>query len=340
MTILHAIRRTLGCDRILTLVLNLVGQGGPILENVQFLKYVSERDVDLLLLEEIHVSAPFRSWLIEQVCGPHVQCHSFLGAWHSVSDSAYGESDLVVRFVDNSGGVTAILIENKIDAPPQPDQAFRYRLRGDVGISKMFWRTFRTCITAPELYLAGTSEAEHYDVCLSYEMIRDAFQRSDPANERSVYRARVLSEAIEQNRRGYTPSPHHGVTKFWFDYWKLAEAEFRHLGMANQGQTPARHSWARFGIRCLGTTRWVIHKLDAGAVDYQLASGGDSIENVEQQYRHLLAEGFQVVKTGKSISLRIPVPEVDRFAEFELQANAVRDALNAATRFFNLTELH
>ena len=128
---------------------------------MQFLKYVSERDIDLLLLEEIHVSERFRNWFIAQVCGPDVECNKFRGAWHSMSHGQFGESDLVVRFVDASGGIVAILIENKIDAPPQPDQALRYWLRVDAGIEKAFWQTFRTCIIAPELYLAGQTPARH-----------------------------------------------------------------------------------------------------------------------------------------------------------------------------------
>jgi len=35
-------------------------------QELQFIECVAERDIDLLLLEEYHVSASFRSWLIDK----------------------------------------------------------------------------------------------------------------------------------------------------------------------------------------------------------------------------------------------------------------------------------
>jgi hypothetical protein len=69
----------------------------------------------------------------------------------------------------------AILIEDKIDAEPQPNQAGRYRIRGDARIEKESWHQYRTCIVAPQAYLDSNSEAELYDVRLSYESIKQWF---------------------------------------------------------------------------------------------------------------------------------------------------------------------
>ena len=92
-----------------------------------FIEYVAERDIDLLLLEELHSSASFRSWMIAHVLGPGFGAVAFVGAWHSLTDPGLGESDLVLLSKTPTGETIAILIENKIDAPPQPDQALRYR---------------------------------------------------------------------------------------------------------------------------------------------------------------------------------------------------------------------
>ena len=123
------------------------------MQQLQFIECVAERDIDLLLLEELHVSAAFRSWLLAEVFEPDVRCNKFLGAWHSVSDPALGESDLIILLEDAGGSRTALLIENKIDAPPQPEQAARYRLRGQLGVEDGSWAKFRTCMTAPQAYL-------------------------------------------------------------------------------------------------------------------------------------------------------------------------------------------
>lgn len=71
------------------------------MQQVQFIECIAERDIDLLLLEELHVSAAFRTWLVGQTFGPVVHCNTFLGAWHSVCHPTLGESDLVVRFEDS-----------------------------------------------------------------------------------------------------------------------------------------------------------------------------------------------------------------------------------------------
>ncbi|VVD31725.1 hypothetical protein [Paraburkholderia dioscoreae] len=59
----------------------------------RYLASVTERDIDLLLLEEFHVNNDFVAWF----CGK-IDLHNVTaaGAWHSLSDTD-GESDLVLR---------------------------------------------------------------------------------------------------------------------------------------------------------------------------------------------------------------------------------------------------
>lgn len=91
----------------------------------RYLLTVEERDIDLLLMEEFHVSPAFVSWFAVQV---GVGDATFAGAWHSVTDTD-GETDLLLRVV--SGDMrTAILIENKVAAPEQSRQDARYHIRG------------------------------------------------------------------------------------------------------------------------------------------------------------------------------------------------------------------
>jgi hypothetical protein len=104
------------------------------MRETSFLEAVTERDIDLLVLEELHVSPRFRSWFIASVVADCPERVTFLDAWHSLSDTTIGESDLVLSFRDSAQKAWTILIENKIDAPPQPDQAARYAERGRVGV--------------------------------------------------------------------------------------------------------------------------------------------------------------------------------------------------------------
>jgi hypothetical protein len=298
---------------------------------------VAERDIDLLLLEELHVSAAFRSWLVSQVVGPDSRHTQFLGAWHSVSRVTLGESDLVVLFADGSGSKFALLIENKINAQPQPEQAARYRERGLAGIGDGSWTGFRTCMTAPQAYLKATADAAGYDVGITYESVRDWFRQADPADQRSAYRAWLLEEAIKQNRRGYQSTPHAGVTKFWFDYWQIANTDYPELRMNKPGLISAGSDWPEFRNAELGPQRRIIHKLTAGAVDLEITAAGGALEELRTRNQPVLAEGVDLVLTGKSASFRVRVKKVDRFADVSVQIEAVREGLSAASRLLQLS---
>ena len=91
----------------------------------RFLETITERDVDLLLMEEFHINDDFVVWFCGQIALDGV---SFAGAWHSVSDTD-GETDLLLRVI-RSGKRVGVLIENKVSAPEQDLQAERYHLRG------------------------------------------------------------------------------------------------------------------------------------------------------------------------------------------------------------------
>jgi hypothetical protein len=307
------------------------------MHEVQFIECVAERDIDLLFLEELHVSSEFRSWLVSEAFGHETNCARFLGAWHSLTHPTLGESDLVLLFEDSQRGKVALLIENKIDAPPQPEQAQRYGLRGKNGIDEGSWDRFRTCMIAPRAYLERTCDAAGYEVRLSYESIRDWFQRPGVTDERHAYRARMVQEAIEQNRRGFRSAPHPGVTQFWSDYWNLACREFPQLHMKQPRPLAAGNDWPEFRPSALGSGRRIVHKLAFGTVDLEIASACDLAEEIAARNRGLLGGALEVVRTGKSASIRVIVPTVDRFGELSSQAEAVRAGLSAACRLLDLS---
>jgi hypothetical protein len=88
-----------------------------------------ERDVDLLLAEEFAVNPTFaeRFKAETKFNGRTATVADF---WVSKSNNL-GESDLIVIYQTEDGQRFALLIEDKVDAPLQPDQAARYRQRAD-----------------------------------------------------------------------------------------------------------------------------------------------------------------------------------------------------------------
>ena len=152
----------------------LAGAGVPDTIDVQ-LRGIFERDIDLLLLEEIVATAGFREWFLAQLgYGP---VNRLVRAARSVNTST-GESDLELTLRDR-GQVTRVLIENKIDAPLQPHQAGRYKDRAASYVSSGDCDAAVTVLVAPACYVAGVTGFDHI---LTYETI-DAFLSTQPGAE-------------------------------------------------------------------------------------------------------------------------------------------------------------
>ena len=86
--------------------------------------WLRERDIDLLLCAELYACGGLKNLLACRVGYPNSE---FWRAWVSHAEGD-GESDLVVAFETKDGLVLA-LVENKIAAPFQPEQAQRYAAR-------------------------------------------------------------------------------------------------------------------------------------------------------------------------------------------------------------------
>lgn len=306
--------------------------------NNQIIRYVCERDIDLLLLEELHVSPTFTSWIIERNYGPDVRCEQLLDAFHSLRNSIHGESDLVLRFQDDQSRVSAILLENKVGALPQPDQAVRYLKRGEEGVRENQWHQFKTCIVAPSEYLLNTHDAQRYQIRISYEEIIEWFQREGSQNRRMQYKAEVIAAAIRCQAVGYQPIMHEGVSQFWIDYWQLVREEFPLLKMNKPDKKPTRSNWPMFNNPELGPGRRLIHKLSIGVVDLQISGTAKDVATLSKRWQPLLLPGMEIKITGKSLSIRCHVAPVDGKGALTQQIDAVRKALQAACSLLQISD--
>lgn len=152
-----------------------------------------ERDIDLLLLEELHCEPAFAQWLAAEAdLGPVV----FVDAWHSVY-KGNGETDILVVF-DAVPGRLALMIEDKVGAPMQPDQAARYRSRGQEMIARGEALAVSTLLLAPQAYLDSVPAGD-WDRHLSFERLSSWFAaRQGP---RATWRRVTLDAASDRVRR-------------------------------------------------------------------------------------------------------------------------------------------
>jgi hypothetical protein len=130
---------------------------------------LAERDIDFLLLEEFQVNGEFVAWFCGEIDLLNVAQD---GAWHSVFD-ADGETDLLLRVFQGPQRI-GVLIENKVAAAEQPEQAERYRFRGCRMVEQGKLAAFKTVLCAPETYLAARPK-NGYDYTVAYEKIAKWF---------------------------------------------------------------------------------------------------------------------------------------------------------------------
>ncbi|MBC6402293.1 MAG: PD-(D/E)XK nuclease family protein [Hyphomonadaceae bacterium] len=200
------------------------------------LTHATERDIDLVLVQELHASRDFVRWMAAQV-----NITRGIARWdvrHSQRRTRNRrEIDIFVDIRHEDKTRTALLIENKIDATEQPDQAESYREEVDVLTSthnnrdmgnRHMYDAAAAIIVCPQSY-----RAEHgvftskFDTCLSYESIRDRFldaeRRADAetVSRRYQHLAGLFDQAIHKHRRGYTPIPDTKVGDFNAKYVQM-----------------------------------------------------------------------------------------------------------------------
>jgi hypothetical protein len=304
---------------------------GKSIEDLRFIEAVQERDMDLLLLEELIVSAEFRDWIVNQITGEKIK--EFIGAWHSICDSK-SEFDIVVFFLSESGARYALFIEDKIGATAQENQPQRYANRGQEGIVKKEWDVFKTCIVAPKRYLEYNKEAREYDSQLSYEELAAWFSKTN--SERGVFKTMMINEAIEQNRRGYTKIHDEKTTDFHKKYYQYVQENYPELEMKEPVSLPVGESWIYFRPQILKKKMSIVHKGAWGFVDLQIAGYGEKLDYLETILNPFMKKNMKIAKAAKSASVRVIVPKIDTTLDFDNQLQSIKKGLATAKRLLKV----
>jgi hypothetical protein len=186
-------------------------------EFIPTLSHATERDIDLLLVEELFSSLDFTCWIagLVGIMFPIVR-------WdvkHSKRRTrSRREIDIFVEMQHADGARSAILIENKLDASEQPDQAESYREELDALASD--YHMAAMIIVCPEAYAAKHPEfTGKFDATVSYESLCGYFREMEAIVGsdlilRHRFRGDILEQAIYKYRRGYTAIPDATVGDF------------------------------------------------------------------------------------------------------------------------------
>jgi hypothetical protein len=185
----------------------------------RLLDHVLERDLDLVLMGALFTSDPFRAFMLKSAIG-WTKRHSLVRTCVSeMADAGAGESDVLLVVDLEGANRLALMIEDKISAPFQPEQANRYRQRGEQGIKDGQWNRFTTCLCAPEGYLAEARPMEEWRAYISLESISEWARQSNDRYDAFV--AAICEEAVAR-RDARVRERSREATEFWQAYRLLA----------------------------------------------------------------------------------------------------------------------
>jgi hypothetical protein len=220
------------------------------------------------------------------------------------------------------------MIEDKINAPFQPEQANRYKQRGEQGIQDGQWNRFTTCLCAPKGYLAGATPMEEWSAYISLESISEWARQS---NERyDAFVAAICEEAVAKgDARMREKSPE--ATAFWQAYRLLASHLLPEVDITRLSPLVSLASpWPRFGVGALPDNVFLEHKPQQGRVD--LTFDKSTLEALRQRLPATLPFDVKSAKAGQSAALRIAVPRVVHLRPFNEQEDKVLSVFAAVER--------
>jgi len=292
-------------------------------EKILPVEAIQERDVDLILLEELTIDNTFCEWLINEMDFPKLTENQ--GAWRSITDYGLGETDILFSYISENKKIY-ILIENKLDASFQDKQNKRYLKRAKKYIENGKCDLAFVILIAPKLYCENQSEFESF---ITYEQIANRLEFT--GTKRSLFKSELLKIASEKLRRGYKQVNSLPVQKFWYSYWEFKEENYPNLRMKKPGIVPANSDWPiLYDDELKGIVFY--HKLGHGNTD---ATFTGYPKEIEFKIKELLPEWAKFEKHSKSFSIRVFSGKIDRTKDFNEQINHVDNGLKNLERIRN-----
>ena len=162
-------------------------------EKKLFTQSVNEADIDWLFCVELNASQEFRKFVAARLF-PGIKEFTHIDAYRSNVRSDGRESDLLWRINVVGQGRFIGLIENKINAPAQPNQYRDYNLCGKSYVNNGYCQEYAVALVSPKDY----PDTEKYPIRIYYEDIANWL--NDRPDERARYLADIYNKAIKKLR--------------------------------------------------------------------------------------------------------------------------------------------
>ncbi len=290
---------------------------------------ILERDIDLLMIQQFSSGNQAFIKLFSDKVGIDSDQLSVSDIFHSVMTSD-GESDVEVIFWDGKERV-AFLLEDKIDAIAQPEQAKRYEIRAEKAVKSGRFNSYYIFIVAPQKYLDGNKEASLYPNTVSYEELLAVITDD--------YGKAVLSKALDESKHGYIPIEDQKVTLFWDKLYDYIDEHYPDTFSVHGKKGESRGTKARWISISSGKGTSLQIKADRGYVDLEISGYADKFQEFSKANQELLDRKKLYVRVAsKSLAIRKYIEPIDFTADFDSQVSKVDDALLKAMELQNLVK--
>ena len=315
------------------------------------LTHATERDVDLLLIEELQCSAEFVKWLVGRVTSDVIERSSVLHSRRRIHNRR--EIDITLT-IERQAGQMVCLIENKLDTQEQPRQAESYREEASALVADGRATSVHTILICPRQYAAAASTfARKFDHVIAYEDVADfltlrASQVSGELRARLLHRRSLMDQATTKARRGYEAVGLVDIDRFLEKYLGMLREEAIALepgpSMLKSGR-PGESRTMIFAPSAL--PKWpflpqtrLVHQLREANANINFYGWGDHFNEVAGDIAaDLKNTGYRLIPTvnkrvGGHSGLMIvaSTPPVDSLASFDDQREAIVEGARVAAR--------
>ncbi len=323
------------------------------MDNIHTLTHATERDVDLVLVEELKCSPDFVRWFankVVEVTGAPINVAASDVTHSKRRTYNRREIDICLELKAPTGLATILLIENKLDTSEQFEQAESYRAEASLFVQRKEARAAYTVLVCPSAYARQHIKfTSKFDANISYEdlsvYLAERARQPGELGARLRHRHEILEQAITKSRRGYEAVPLPVIEQFNAKYVALAKVECPALkagpSMLKEGR-PGESKTMIFAPETLPNWEFlpqmrIVHQLREGNANVNFYGWGDHFTALAgAMAADLASTDYRLVPTvnkrvnGKSgLMIVIDTPSIDNLSGFDAQRDPLLVGMKA-----------
>lgn len=287
---------------------------------------VQERDIDLLIMDQIHTSDEFVNWLSGELGLPGA---TVVAAHHSVQ-TEYGETDVLLDLRHNDQSI-AVMIEDKIGAPMQPEQCERYHVRGSILRESGKTDCYLTVLCAPLSYLNAVPTTQSWGHRLALEEVAQRLEIiGQPGWE---WRQAIILNACSRIARAREADNRRNLA--YDDVLIKLKKDYRAFVNTNYPMLNASRQEGRdreYYLNAVGLPSGIRFKHAFFRGEISLILEKKWVERAQQWLSGQQSENFWVCMHGSELHLRDSVDVLDPLLPLDQQPEPVRGALDRISR--------